>query len=255
MAITFTAHNIRLEDGSFTKPEVGHAMDEYPWFKASRRLLEAVFPGDKSRYRLVDLGCLEGGYAVEFARMGFDVLGIEVRESNIAACNYVRERVNLPNLRFARDDAWNVAEYGHFDAIFCCGLFYHLDRPVQFLDLLGSVARKLLILQTHFAPADEHDARRFNLSPLMENEGVPGRWFSEFANETQFQKRDEMRWASWDNRKSFWIRREYLLQAISAAGFPLVLEQYDSFEPDIAASITTGSYKTESRSTFIGIRS
>jgi hypothetical protein len=32
--------------------------------------------------------------------MGFDAVGIEVRDSNFAACQYVRERVNLPNLSF-----------------------------------------------------------------------------------------------------------------------------------------------------------
>ena len=255
MTVSFTAHNIRLDDGSLTRPDSDFGgMDEYPWLKAARRLFETVFPGDKSQYRLVDLGCLEGGYAVEFARMGFNVLGIEVRDANIAACNYVKERVNLPNLQFVQDDAWNVAQYGQFDVVFCSGLFYHLDKPIQFLNLLRSVTKKLLFLQTHFAPTDEQDARTYNLSPLTENEGVPGRWYREFANEAQYQKREELRWASWDNWKSFWIRREYLLQAISAAGFPLVLEQFDCLGPDIAAEMTTGFYKTNSRSTFIGIR-
>jgi hypothetical protein len=44
--------------------------------------------------RIADLGCLEGGYAVEFTRMGFsEVVGIEVRKSNFANCMFVKERV------------------------------------------------------------------------------------------------------------------------------------------------------------------
>src|SRR5215510_8298569 len=115
----FIAHNIRLDDGTLTKPGHGQSVDEYPWFVSARRVLDTVFPGDKSKYRVADLGCLEGGYAVEFARMGFQTLGLEVRESNIAACRYVKERTNLPNLNFVRDDAWNVQKYGTFDAVFC----------------------------------------------------------------------------------------------------------------------------------------
>jgi len=132
VSLDFTAHNIRLDSGVFTKPEQGVSMEAYPWFVSAKRILDTVFPGDKSRLRLADLGCLEGGYAVEFARMGFQVLGLEVRESNIAACRYVKANTDLPNLQFVQDDAWNLARYGTFDAIFCCGLLYHLDRPSQF---------------------------------------------------------------------------------------------------------------------------
>ena len=131
MGVEFTAHNIRLDDGTLTKPDVGHSMDAYPWFVSARRILETVFPGDKHNLRLADLGCLEGGYAVEFARMGFQVLGIDVREANIAACNYVKSETNLPNLKFVKDDVLNITKYGVFDVVFCCGLLYHLDKPAQ----------------------------------------------------------------------------------------------------------------------------
>jgi len=82
--ITFTAHNVRLDNGIQTKAEVGYTMDQYPAFKSAQRILNLVFQGDKKRFRIVDIGCLEGGYATEFARMGFESLGIEVRKENIA---------------------------------------------------------------------------------------------------------------------------------------------------------------------------
>ena len=172
-----------------------------------------MFPGDKNHYRLADLGCLEGGFAVEFARMGFQVLGIEVREANMAACNYVKANTNLPNLEFIKDDARNIAKYGVFDVVFCCGLLYHLDKPKEFLNTLSAVTTKLLILQTHFstdtkktdtknkehrpstalprwsgiarkllARVKRHDpdpADKFNLSELTENETLRGRWYTE----------------------------------------------------------------------------
>ena len=215
-----------------------------------------VFPGDKSRFRIVDLGCLEGGYSVEFARMGFQVLGVEVRDSNMEACRFVKERTNLPNLEFVQDNAWNVAKYGVFDAVFCCGLLYHLDRPKQFLQLLSTVTKKLLIVQTHFATQKLESVHSLS-QDIVENEGISGRWYVEFQDEKTFSKRGEnkYRWASWDNRKSFWIQREYLLQTIGLVGFDTVMEQFDWLGPDIADAILTGGYRTEARGTFIGIKS
>src|SRR6266478_2218417 len=274
--IEFTSHNIRLDNGSFTKPDMRYSMDANESFVSARRLLDTVFPGDKNHYRLADLGCLEGGFAVEFARMGFQVLGIEVREANIAACNYVKANTNLPNLDFIKDDARNIAKYGVFDVVFCKGLLYHLDKPKEFLNTLSAVTTKLLILQTHFStdtkktdtknkehrwfgiarkllarvkrhnPEPAAKYREFNLSELTENETLRGRWYTEFANDEAFSKRDSAKWSSWDNRRSFLIHREYLLQAIYDVGFDLVLEQFDSLGPNIAESMLCGLYKAES---------
>ena len=276
MPVSFTSHNIRLDDGSFTKPDVGYSMDVHPWFLAAKRMLDATFPGDKRHLRIADLGCLEGGYTVEFARLGLQALGLDVRELNIEACRYVQSKVNLPNLEFVRDDVWNLAAHGTFDAVFCCGLFYHLDKPREFLDLLSQVTKRLLILQTHFSEAKDSPSfirpRRFRralarifplkntgttthkLSFLTENEGLPGRWLPEFRSKRAFLDRENRRWASWNNKQSFWIQREYLLQALRDAGFDLVLEQFDALGTNIASEMTVGSYRTSGRSTFIGIK-
>lgn len=274
--INFTSHNIRLDDGTQTKPDVGYTMDAHPWFLAAKRILDATFPGDKTRVSIADLGCLEGGYAIEFARLGFQTLGLDVREVNIEACRYAQSKTTLANLEFVRDDAWNIANYGPFDAVFCCGLFYHLDKPRAFLDVLSNVTKRLLILQTHFSEAKDSPSfirpRRLRraigriiplkntgttthkLSRLTQNEGLPGRWFPEYRSERAFRDRENRRWASWDNRRSFLIQREYLLQAMRDAGFDLVLEQYDALGRNIALEMTEGTYRTSGRSTFIGIK-
>ncbi len=252
MAIEFTAHNVRLEDGTLTKPDMGMTIPDYPAFASARRVLEALYPGDRRGVRLADLGCLEGGFAVEFARMGFDVLGLEVRESNLAACRHVKAHTHLPNLAFVGDNAMNIARHGAFDVLFCGGLLYHLDRPREFLQLASAACRRVLIAQTHFST--ERDNPKFYLSAQVENEGLPGRWYVEFANEAAFRNREATRWASWHNPRSFWIRREYLLQAIRDAGFDLVLEQFDGLGADLAHSMTEGYYRTDERGTFIGIK-
>jgi SAM-dependent methyltransferase len=250
-------------------------MADYPYFRSARGILETVFPGDKTKLRIADIGCLEGGYAVEFARMGFQVLGIEVRELNIAACNYVKSRTDLPNLEFVQDNALNIAQHGVFDAVFCSGLLYHLDHPKQYLQTLASVTNKLLILQTQFSLINRSGTRlnlptrprwvldrllrnphpaKFILSSPSQHEGLAGRWYTEFSNRFSFNKRETAKWASWDNRRSFWIQREYLLQAIREVGFDLVMEQYDHLAPNIAESLLGGSYKSNLQGMFIGVK-
>jgi hypothetical protein len=95
---------------------------------------------------------------------------------------------------------------------------------------------------------------KYSLSDLAENEGLGGRWYTEFADGESFNQRESARWASWDNRRSFWIQREYLLQAIREVGFDLVMEQFDGLGLQIADSMLHGFYRTEHRGTFIGVK-
>jgi 2-polyprenyl-3-methyl-5-hydroxy-6-metoxy-1,4-benzoquinol methylase len=274
--IQFSSHNIRLDDGTYTKPDADYPMESHPWFLAAKRVIDATFSGDKSKLSVVDLGCLEGGYAVEFARLGMHALGLDVRKANIEAARYVQSRTSLPNLRFVQDNVWNVEAYGTFDFTFCCGLFYHVDRPVELMKLLSKVTKRVLFLQTHFSEAKDSPSfihprkvRRaiariiplkntatttHKLSRLTKNEGVPGRWCREFRSSRAWGDRENRLWASWDNRRSFWIQREYVLQIMRDAGFDLVFEQFDALGKQIAMEMLSGSYRTSGRSTFVGIK-
>jgi len=216
VAQTFTAHNTELDDGSQTLPGrpllAGNGT-----CRAALRDLELAFPDRALHGRPVtvaDLGCLEGGYSVAFARAGYDVTGYEARAENIACCRYVMDRVALPGLAFVKADVRDVvvqAREGEWDAVFCCGLLYHLDDQVAFLNGLGKATGRLLIVQSHVAT-----------EPDAEHEGYRGRWVAE-------QNRN--RWAAWRNERSFWLSKEALLAAIQAAGFGLAFEQHDGKAP------------------------
>jgi hypothetical protein len=250
----FTAHNIRLNDGRVTMPNAGRmTMEAYPNFISARNVLNLVYPGDKKGLRIVDLGCLEGGYAVEFARMGFDSLGIEARLSNFECCDFVKQNVDLPNLMFARDNVINISKYGIFDAAYCGGLLYHLDKPKAFLQQLASQIRRVMILDTHFS-LNNVISSDFSLTPVIVNEGLPGRWYQEFLPETEQEKIDEFRWSAFHNASSFWPQREYLIELIYNLGFDMVFEQFDHYSPNIALNLKDGYHKFL-RGTFVGIRS
>ena len=242
-------------------PEKDRTLEHYPPFRAAKRTLAFVFPQDRRDVRIADLGCLEGGYTALFARMGFQTVGIEVRQRNYEACLFIKENVDLPNLSFEMDDVWNTHKYGEFDAIFCSGLLYHLDRPKRFLEYISSLTRKLLLLQTHFAPDSEEDGavETYHLSSLQENEGVRGRWQIEFPDENlmlRIRDEDDQRHASYRNTKSFWLQKCYLLDILRKVGFDIIYEQYDSLGNNIAHSMLDkeGYYKKHRRCLFVGIK-
>ena len=259
---TFQFHNIRLDNGEYTiddAPERLIANDHR--LLSAKRILGAIFgkAGKFSQVSIADLGCQEGGYTVEFARMGFHSVGIEVRQTNYDACEYVKQNVNLPNLHFYKDTVWNFKKYGQFDAIWCQGLLYHLDRPKSFLEYIAPLTRKILLLQTHFSP--DFDGMDINpiygLSSLAEYDGLIGRWQIEYGDSAQPSDIEVMLGSSYENRMSFWPKRAYLLDTLKKVGFDMVFESYDWLGNDIASRILDedGFYRKHHRGLFVGIKS
>ncbi|MHB1527730.1 MAG: class I SAM-dependent methyltransferase [Candidatus Dormibacteria bacterium] len=247
--IPFTAHNIRLGDGSCTRPNAPLTADE-PVTRAVMRTLDLLFPSAQRRgTTVVDLGCLEGGYAVEFARAGFEVTGLEARRVNLERCQFVAAALDLPNLHFVRDDARNLGEYPPFDVVFCSGLLYHLDRPAAYLNLLAARTRRLLILQTHYALPDRTPPD-FALSELTTHEGYQGRWYREFADEVAQDDIEASNWSSYGNPRSFWLERTNLLQALRDSGFDIVYEQLDF----VTNNVTDHYIQEQHRSLFLALR-
>ncbi len=249
----FTAHNIRLDNGTYTIPDNPTLLEQWPGFTSVSRILDLTFPSQKERVRIADLGCLEGGYSVGFARKGFEAVGIEVRDQNFQCCTYVKEHLSLPNLQFVQDNVLNFSRYGRFDAVFCCGLLYHLDQPKAFLEQVAAQTKTLLILDTHFAIESDQVKPQYVLSPMTSHESLRGRWYGEFHDTASVEERQSLRWASFHNSKSFWLQREALLGLLYDLGFKTVFEQFDQHAPTIA-KVLTESYDYSLRGRFIGIR-
>lgn len=250
--MAFTSHNIRLADGSYTMPGMDSVLEDYEWLISAKRYVNMVFGNDASRKSVIDLGCLEGGYTVAFARMGMRSLGLEVRASNFENCEYVKKNVEELPVDFVKDDAWNADKYGNFDLVFCSGLLYHLDKPGQFIDLIGKIAQKMVIIHTHYAP--EEDSSVFTLSPITEHDGYRGRWYHEHESD-KIEEIETYRWSSWTNKNSFWMSKGEILKSLQKNGFDIVFEAFDFLRGDIAESMRDGYYATESRGMFIGVRS
>jgi len=48
------------------------------------------------------------------------------------------------------ETTFGTGKYGSFDATFCRGILYHMDRPRAFLELLSRVTKSVIILHPHF---------------------------------------------------------------------------------------------------------
>lgn len=255
---TFTSHNVLLPGGECTIPGTPLLADG-PYVRSILRTLDIAFAGDVAGKSIVDLGCLEGGWTVEFARAGFNALGIEARKLNVEKCQYVADRVNLPNLRFVLDDVRNIDDHGPFDAVFCAGLLYHLDSPTAYIRTLASATRRLLLLHTHFSrlhdtPLEDGQeltpSQRYQLSPIDTHEGNLGRWYPEYPRGEGDDEVEQRLWASYGNHRSFWIEKCHLLQTLRNVGFAPVYEQFDW----VSDNVTDDFIHQHDRSLFVAYR-
>lgn len=171
--------------------------------------------------RILDLACLEGLYAVEFARHGARVVGIEGREANIEKARFAKEVLALENLELARDDVRNLGreKYGDFDVVLCLGILYHLDvsHVFSFLEQVAAVCRGFALLDTHVSLSPDKSCRYGGRTYW-------GRVHREHDPDSTSDERARMLWASLDNPESFWLTRASLYNALSHVGFTSVYE-------------------------------
>ena len=96
----WTAHNIHLQDDIYTiGPNI--VGDEI----RLKRITQCVFDllgGSIKNARILDLACLEGLFAIEFARQGATCVGIEGREANIEKARFVKDYCSLTIYNFSK---------------------------------------------------------------------------------------------------------------------------------------------------------
>lgn len=220
----WTAHNIYLGDGVYTiAPGRGDVK--------LRRVVQIVSdlagrPLDG--LRVLDLGCLEGQYAIEFARHGAQVVAIEGREANLAKARFAKDVLSLNNLELVLDDVRNLSEsrYGQFDVVLCLGLLYHLNAPdvFEFVERIAEVCRRLTVFDTHVNIRDKecfpYKGRKY--------------WGASYVEHAEQATREEKLkdlWASLDNLRSVWPTGPSLLNLLNHVGYSSVYECHNPSEP------------------------
>jgi 2-polyprenyl-3-methyl-5-hydroxy-6-metoxy-1,4-benzoquinol methylase len=215
----WTAHNVRLSENVYTMglEDVGSAGG----VRRFMQIVTDVLRKPWSDIRLLDLGCLEGLYALEAGYHGAEAIGIDARITHIIKANFAKEIIGIPTVRFAVDDVRAITEekYGLFDAILCTGLLYHLDEPDVFkvIERMAAMCTGCLIIETHISA--EHC-----MSISYKDKTYWGKKIHEHDPSSTLQERERNGWASIDNPESFWLTKISLFNALSHAGFTSVYE-------------------------------
>jgi 2-polyprenyl-3-methyl-5-hydroxy-6-metoxy-1,4-benzoquinol methylase len=166
--------------------------------------------------RVLDLACLEGHYGIELAMNEAEVVGIELREANLAKARYVKDYLRLNRLTLCQDDVRNlsVEKYGQFDLVICSGILYHLDAPDVF-----HFIRRIFEVCTRLAIFDTQIALRPGETFTFENETYHGLWYTEHDESADRDTRLKDLWASVDNTRSFWFTPASLANYVARVGF------------------------------------
>lgn len=131
----------------------------------------------------------------------------------------------MDNLEFHQDDARNISigSYGHFDAIVCSGLLYHLmdADAARLIETMYAMTTRLVLVDTHIALKPKKKI-------VYDGEEYWGRLFFEHAPDATNEEKAASLGASADNNYSFWYTRPSLINLLEKTGFSSV---YECFTP------------------------
>jgi SAM-dependent methyltransferase len=171
--------------------------------------------------RVLDLGCMEGLFALEFGRLGAEAIGIDARASHVARAEFARDALGLDNVEFRLDDVRNLSRetYGDFDIVLALGILYHLDPPsaFRFTESVSAVTRRLALFDTHYAVRSRShwDYRGRRYSGVLVREHDP--------SDTEAD-RDRSFGSAVGNLESAWLTLPSLFNLLDAAGFSSTFE-------------------------------
>ena len=153
---------------------------------------------------ILELGSLEGGHTFLIARHeGIErVLAIEARAANIERAKFIGSLLGVSNVEFkqANLEQLQLMSLGYFDAIFCCGLLYHLPEPWKLISQAPLVAPSLFVWTVY---ANENEA-------TIEIDGLRGREYIEGGlNEP----------LSGLSPKSIWLTLPSLVELLKRSGY------------------------------------
>jgi SAM-dependent methyltransferase len=172
--------------------------------------------------RVLDLACLDGQFAIEFALRGARSVGIEIRPSHVAKARFCAGVLGLHNLVIHQDDVRNLStdKYGRFDIVVCSGILYHLlaQDAIDLVYKMHDVADRLVLIDT------EHSLRPQQEIQTPKGRSYAGHAYREHAEGATDDQKQASGWASWDNTTSFWFSRPSLANLLQDAGFSSVYE-------------------------------
>ena len=214
-----------------------------------KRIVQIVIDLSKkplSDCRILDLGCLDGIFSIEFAQHGASTIGVEIRDANIKKAIFCKEVLSLHNLEFRHEDVRNISleSYGKFDFIICSGILYHLPAldAVKLINTMFEMVDRAVVIDTHVALNPEEQF-------LYDNGQYWGITYREHSDNATAEEKAKKLLSSADNPTSFWFTRPSLVNLLTKAGFSSV---YECFVPSHVHS--QPGLEPGDRCTFVAIK-
>ncbi len=197
--------------------------------------------------RILDLGCLDGLFSIEFALQGARVTGVDIRGDNVEKACFAGEALELEELRFIEEDVRDLSSerHGRFDVILCSGLLYHLDArdAGALIGTMYEMVEDLVIIDTHISlrprTTVKHGGREYH-----------GHLFTEHARGDSERVKSRRLWASSGNDASFWFTRESLVNCLAHAGFSSI---HECFTPP-HLNFGRPGLESDCRCTFVAVK-
>lgn len=193
-------------------------------------MIERLRPND--RWRILELGPLEGGHTAMLERAGTtDIVAVEAHERAFLRCLVVKNLLGL-RARFLLGDF--VAYLRHtderFDLCVASGVLYHMAEPLQLLQLIAARCRRVFLWTHHYdgtVMARRPDvAARFSGTARLEHAGIACTGYRYEYREG----RDLPSFCGGPLPHSHWITRDAMLGALRGFGYTHIEVAFD--EPD-----------------------
>lgn len=161
--------------------------------------------------RVLDLGCHEGGYAIELGLHGATVVGVEGRRANVEKARFAAEALGLDRVSFIEGDVRELPDdLGRFDVVLCLGILYHLEArdAVRLAARCYDLCERLTVIRSAIGLSGSE-------STTVDGYVYRGRRYVEDTSQ---------RGASLDNASSILPTRMSLLNLMADIGFTSVAE-------------------------------
>jgi SAM-dependent methyltransferase len=152
---------------------------------------------------VMDAGCGTGRYAIELARQGFEVTGVD-RSAELVAAALQRARAARTAVRFVVMDLGGWRSAARFDAALCRGVLNDLLTDAERRSALAALAASLRSGGVLVVDVREWDASaaRYRSKPVYERTADSPRGRVSFRSETQV----------WEPQRSLVVRERYGLE-------------------------------------------
>ena len=186
------------------------------------RWLDQEIGGVKGR-SVLELGPLEGGHSYMLETLGArEVVAVEVNTRAYLRCLVVKELLGLRRVRFLFGDIRAYLREGgpSFDVCVASGVLYHVQNPVELIDLMSRRCAGFLFLWTHYYDPEvilreRRLARKFGRGRPAEQNGFRHTLYPYHYREA-LEKKGFCGGAA---GTTAWLGRDDILRALAWAGF------------------------------------